>query len=339
VSRLPDITPPKTRPKTTRPVNVELSAVIVTLETNAGQARPMVLTPQGAQGRDLPTAAFDPDRDRTLHQALGEWVEARTGLRLDYIEQLYTFGDPRRSEARDGGGPDAGPHPETHTVSIGYLALLPPEAALVASDWTSWAHWFPWEDRRDGPPAILEDVILPRLAEWAAQSGERRERVDLMFGLGAAGWRDELTLERYELLYSAGLVRERWRDIGDFGGEAPPPDLPALGATAPRDHRRVLATAIGRLRGKLKYRPVLFELMTETFTLTELQRAAEAVSGVALHKQNFRRMVERSGLIEPTGATSTRLGGRPAAEYRFGAEAIWERRAAAVRFGGARRGG
>jgi hypothetical protein len=108
---------------------------------------------------------------------------------------------------------------------------------------------------------------------------------------------------------------------------------------ARRDHRRILATAIGRLRGKLKYRPVLFELMGETFTLTELQRAAEAVSGVALHKQNFRRMVERSGLIEPTGTTSTRLGGRPAAEYRFGAEAIWERRAAAVRFGGARRGG
>ena len=60
---------------------------------------------------------------------------------------------------------------------------------------------------------------------------------------------------------------------------------------------------------------------------------------MALHKQNFRRMVERSGVIEPTGTVSTRLGGRPAAEYRFGAEATWERRAAAVRFGGARRGG
>jgi hypothetical protein len=316
----------------TRPVKVELSAVIVTLETQAGQARPMVLTPQGAHGRDLPTAAFDPDRDRTLHQALGEWVEARTGLRLDYIEQLYTFGDPRRSETRDAAEP--------HTVSIGYLVLVRPEAAgagaaLAASDWTAWGHWFPWEDRRDGPPAILRDVILPRLTDWVAQSGRRRERVDLLFGTGAAGWRDELTLERYELLYSAGLVRESWRDQG----EDPPPGLPVLGATAPRDHRRILATAIGRLRGKLKYRPVLFELMGETFTLTELQRAAEAVSGVALHKQNFRRMVERSGLIEPTGAFSTRLGGRPAAEYRFGAEAIWERRAAAVRFGGARRGG
>lgn len=320
--------------KNARPVKVELSAVIVTLETEAGPARPMVLTPRGPQGRDLPTAAFDPERHRTLHQALAEWVEERTGLRLDYIEQLYTFGDPRRSAARD-------PHligGEPHTVSIGYLALARPEAARAASDWTAWAHWFPWEDRRDGPPAIVGEVIVPRLTEWAARaghSGERRERLDLLFGTGEAPWRDELTLERYELLYSAGLVREAWRDQG----EEPPPDLPALGATAPRDHRRILATAIGRLRGKLKYRPVLFELIGETFTLFELQRAAEAVSGMALHKQNFRRMVERSGLIEPTGAFSSRSGGRPAAEYRLGAEAIWERRAAAVRFGGARRRG
>jgi hypothetical protein len=310
-----------------RPVNVELSALIGTLEIETGQARPMVLTPQDARGRDLPTAAFDPDRDRTLHQALGVWVEERTGLRLDYIEQLYTFGDPRRSAARDADEP--------HTVSIGYLALARPEAALAASDWTAWGYWFPWEDRRDGPPKILGEVILPRLAGWAGKSAERRERLELLFGAGGAPWRDELTLERYELLYSSGLVFEAWRDRDD----TPPADLPALGATGRRDHRRILATGIGRLRGKLKYRPVLFELMGETFTLTELQRAAEAVSGVGLHKQNFRRMVERSGVIEPTGALSTRLGGRPAAECRFGAEAIWERRAAAVRFGGARRGG
>ncbi len=317
----------------TRPVQVELSAVIVTLETDGGRMRPMALTPQGPAGRDLPTAAFDPDRHRTLHEALAEWVEARAGIRLDYIEQLYTFGDPRRSAARDPGEP--------HTVSIGYLALARWEAARLASDWTPWTHWFPWEDLREGVPAVLSEVILPRLEAWAAEAGagpERRERVEAVFGTRhdgeLAGWRDELVLERYELLYSARLVAEAWRDRG----EPAPADLPALGAPAPRDHRRILATAIGRLRGKLKYRPVLFELVGETFTLFELQRAAEAVSGVLLHKQNFRRMVERSGLIEPTGTHSTRHGGRPAAEYRFGAEAAWERRARAVRFGGARRG-
>lgn len=310
----------------TRPVKVELSAVIVALQADEAQARPMVLTPQGPQGRDLPTAAFDPDRHRTLHEALADWVEGNTGLRLDYVEQLYTFGDPRRSAARD---PD-----QPHLVSIGYLALVRPELASRAADWTPWAHWFPWEDRRDRAPALLAEAILPRLTAWAGADPDRRERLEVLFGTGGEAWRDELTLERYELLYSARLVREAWRDRG----ETAPTDLPALGAPAPRDHRRIIATAIGRLRGKLKYRPVLFELMGDTFTLYELQRAAEAVSGVALHKQNFRRMVERSGLIEPTGATSSRLGGRPAAEYRFGAEAEWERRAAAVRFGGARRG-
>ena len=61
------------------------------------------------------------------------------------------------------------------------------------------------------------------------------------------------------------------------------------------DHRRILATAIARLRGKLKYRPVVFELMPREFTLTELQRTVEAISGRRLHKQNFRRLVEAGG--------------------------------------------
>ncbi len=67
------------------------------------------------------------------------------------------------------------------------------------------------------------------------------------------------------------------------------------------DHRRILATAIARLRAKLKYRPVVFELMPDEFTLTDLQRTVEAISGRHLHKQNFRRLVETAALVEPTG--------------------------------------
>jgi len=313
----------------TRAVAVELSAVILALDISGERAWPMVLTPDGAEGRDLPTAAFDPGRHRTLQTALRQWVAERTGLELGYVEQLYTFGDPVRSLSS-----------QPHTVSIGYLALTGPEAAH-GPDWTGWSHWFPWEDRRLGPPPMVSEVILPRLEAWAASArasepaGARRERVALLFGGDGAPLRDELVLERYELLYEADLVVEAWRDRG----AEPPGNLPRLGTPAPRDHRRILATGIGRLRAKLKYRPVLFELVGETFTLFELQRAAEAVSGVALHKQNFRRMVARSGMIEATGGVSTRHGGRPAAEYRFAPEAMWERRAAAVRFGGARRGG
>jgi hypothetical protein len=83
------------------------------------------------------------------------------------------------------------------------------------------------------------------------------------------------------------------------------------------DHRRILATGLGRLRSKLKYRPVLFELAPETFTLSELQAAAEAVAGLPLHKQNFRRGVERTGLVEATGRLSAATGGRPAELFRF----------------------
>ncbi len=303
------------------PILVELSAVIVALAERDGRIEPMVLTPGGPEARDLPTAAFEPARDRTLQSALRGWVAETTGLELGHVEQLYTFGDPVRSGAC--GAP--------HTVSIGYLALAGPQAA--GPGWTPWSRWFPYEEVRDGRPPMLSDAILPALTAWAGRAPERAERVGLLFGDDVHPWRDELALERYELLYEADLVAEAFRDRG-----AQVPRLPPLGEPLPRDHRRIMATGIGRLRAKLKYRPVLFELVGEAFTLFELQRAAEAVSGVLLHKQNFRRMVERSGLIEPTGTLSSRHGGRPAAEYRLAPEATWERRAAAVRFGGARRG-
>jgi hypothetical protein len=99
------------------------------------------------------------------------------------------------------------------------------------------------------------------------------------------------------------------------------------------DHRRILATAIARLRAKLKYRPVVFELMPPNFTLTELQRTVEAISGRHLHKQNFRRLVENAALVEPTGETEA-TGGRPAAVYRFRHEVLQERPAPGLRLGG-----
>ena len=97
------------------------------------------------------------------------------------------------------------------------------------------------------------------------------------------------------------------------------------------DHRRILATAMGRLRGKLKYRPVVFELLPPEFTLLDLQKTVEAISGTLLHKQNFRRLVEQGGLVETTGNVSTETGGRPAKLYRFRREVVLERPAPGLR--------
>jgi hypothetical protein len=307
-----------------RPIRLELSAVVLALRPDGERLEPVVATVGPAGAHDLPTTAFDPDRDRTLELSLRDWVAESTGLRLGHVEQLYTFGDRTRS------GPAVADPAAPHVVSIGYLALArPQEASDPQVGWTDWSRHFPWEDRR-GDGALIAAGIVPRLRAWvseapdSAQAARRAERMRLCFGLDDNPWAPELALERYELLYGARLVAEAWRDRG----LPVPRDLPPLGLPLPRDHRRILATAIGRLRGKLKYRPVLFELTPPVFTLLELQRAAEAVSGLALHKQNFRRTVERSGLVEPTGTISLRHGGRPAAEYRYAPAATSERRAA-----------
>ena len=98
----------------------------------------------------------------------------------------------------------------------------------------------------------------------------------------------------------------------------------ALGEPMISDHRRILATAIGRLRGKIKYRPVVFELMPEKFTLLDLQKVVEALLGQPLHKQNFRRSLDRSELVVGLGQFTQATGGRPAELFRFRREALRE---------------
>jgi hypothetical protein len=92
----------------------------------------------------------------------------------------------------------------------------------------------------------------------------------------------------------------------------------------------VLASALGRLRGKLRYRPVVFELLPRAFTLLALQRTVEALAGRRLHKQNFRRLVEAGGLVEGTGRRTAGASGRPAELFRFRREVLRERPAPGV---------
>jgi hypothetical protein len=317
------------------PIEIGLTAAIVATEDD----EPTILVAsdrgKGEPRAGLPFGPFDPRTHRTFEIGLHAWVEEQTGLRLGYVEQLYTFGDRGRHLAQD-----AGPH----VVSVGYLALsrTPDNASLRASaaGFEPWYRFFPWEDWREGQPEILDSAILPLLKAWAAGKQEpeagralgRQERLRLCFGIDASPWDEEKVLDRYELLYEAGLVEEAKRD----GREAAlaRETLPALGEAMRFDHRRILATAIARLRAKLKYRPVIFELMPAEFTLTELQVTVEAISGRHLHKQNFRRLVETGALVEPTGEMSTSTGGRPAARFRFRREVMQERPSPGLRLGG-----
>jgi len=316
------------------PIEIGLTAAIVAVE----DGEPAILVAgdgeKGEARAGLPFGPFDPLAHRTFEIGLRAWVEAQTGLRVGYVEQLYTFGDRGRHVAMD-----AAPH----VVSIGYLALtrIPDSAAALkaaGAGFEPWYRFFPWEDWREKRPAILDDIIA-HLSQWTAPPhGELgralgwRERLRLCFGVGGSPWDEEKVLDRYEMLYEAGLVEEARRDGRPAALSRD--KLPALGEPMRFDHRRILATAIARLRAKLKYRPVVFELMPAEFTLTELQHTVEAISGRVLHKQNFRRLVEGTALVEPTGETSTTTGGRPAALFRFRREVLSERPAPGLRLGG-----
>jgi 8-oxo-dGTP diphosphatase len=83
------------------------------------------------------------------------------------------------------------------------------------------------------------------------------------------------------------------------------------------DHGRILAAAVERIRGKLDYAALGFELLPEAFTLYELRRVHEAILGHPLNKDSFRRTVLNRELVEPTGEVARGLGHRPAALYRF----------------------
>ncbi len=207
----------------------------------------------------------------------------------------------------------------------------------AGAGWCGWYDYFPWEDRRDGEGERVVAAVLPRLADWAAQeNGERRRererRAAISFGVvgtrswGARSWNEELVLQRYELLHEAGLVEEAGDGAGPAGAAAPLP-----GRRMVHDHRRILATGIARLRAKIKYRPVVFELMPAEFTLLQLQRAVEALAGRLLHKPNFRRLIAQQALVEETGAMTTGTGGRPAKLFRFRREVLLERAAAGTK--------
>jgi hypothetical protein len=327
-------------------IEINLTAVILAMRDD----EPVVYASSlgGALPPGLPSGPFEPARHRTLELGLRSFAQEQAALTLGYVEQLYTFGDRGRllpQDARDTMAP--------HLVSIGYLALTHvPRGAPQRENFLPLYTFFPWEDWRGGRPEMLDRHILPSLIHWAnlaepGSDGEgrglsRRERLALSFGIDGTPFDEEKVLERYELLYSAGLVDEalrdrRQRDLADEpvpADKAPPAGL-AFGQVMPFDHRRIVATALGRLRGKLKYRPVVFELMAEHFTLTDLQRKVEAISGHHLHKQNFRRLVETGGLVEATGEQTTTKG-RPAALFRFRREVLRERPAPGLRLGASR---
>src|ERR1700710_2315497 len=173
------------------PIEIGLTAAIVAIEGN----EPLILTASGGDDgklAGLPFGPFEAVAHRTFEIGLRAWVEEQAGLRLGYVEQLYTFGDRGRHT-------EAG---ATHVGSNGDPALTRAAdnvSRAPGATFEPWYRFFPWEDWRESRPDIIERDIFPELTRWAAQTEQpdtaralgRKDRVRLYFGTEGAHWDEE----------------------------------------------------------------------------------------------------------------------------------------------------
>lgn len=178
--------------------------------------------------------------DESLDAAARRVLSSKAGLEKVFVEQLYTFGAPRRD-------------PRTRVISVAYYALVDPrrfaECEAARSDVRIARLGVPWEGETGGPVTAL---------------GPTDEELQLAF-----------------------------------------------------DHADILGMAVKRVRGKLGYTPIGFQLLPDTFTLLELQTVHESVLGRSLNKDSFRRKMLASAQLEATGERQLAVDHRPAELYRF----------------------
>lgn len=163
--------------------------------------------------------------------------------------------------------------------------------------------------------AGLSGIFLEQLYTFGAVARDPRTRV--------------IAVAYYALVHEARLKAARpekreatlarldvpWK--GELGGAVRALDAEGRSLPLAFDHAEVLGTVVKRLRGKLDYAPIGFQLLPRTFTLRQLQEVHEAVLGRPLNKAAFRRRVLASGLVAPTGETEKDVAYRPAELYRY----------------------
>jgi 8-oxo-dGTP diphosphatase len=144
----------------------------------------------------------------------------------------------------------------------------------------------------------LRDIFLEQLFTFGALERDPRERI--------------VTVAYYALVNLAGhnvLASTDARNAAWF----PVSDLPTLAF----DHAQIVDAALARLRGKVRYQPIGFELLPEKFTLRQLQHLYEIVLGRELDKRNFRKKVLSMGIIKETNEIEKDVAHRAARLFRF----------------------
>jgi len=144
----------------------------------------------------------------------------------------------------------------------------------------------------------LHDIFLEQLYTFGAVNRDPRERI--------------VTVAYYALVNLAGHTVQASTDARSAAWFSVN-DLPKLAF----DHRQILDVALDRLRGKVRYQPIGFELLPEKFTLRQLQHLYEIILDRPLDKRNFRKKVLSMGIIKETNEIETDVAHRAARLFRF----------------------
>jgi 8-oxo-dGTP diphosphatase len=152
--------------------------------------------------------------------------------------------------------------------------------------------------------AGLENVFLEQLYTFGAVDRDPRERVV------SVAYYALVKLMDHQARAATDAVNAQWFPLSKLS------KLPRLAF----DHTDIVATALVRLQGKVRYQPIGFELLPPKFTLSDLQHLYEAILGAELDKRNFRKKVLGFGLFVPLKETQMSGRHRPAQLFRFDAE-------------------
>jgi 8-oxo-dGTP diphosphatase len=166
----------------------------------------------------------------------------------------------------------------------------------------------------------LEEAAYRKLAEETGLTGSDVYLEQLYtFGDPQRDPRTRVITVAYFALVSADKIKSETAGDGTDIGWFSVYELPPLAF----DHADILDYALTRLRYKLEYTAVGFQLLPEKFTLRQLQTAYEIILGTKLDKGNFRSKLRKTNVVEPVGGYRD-TGGRPARLYRFREDAVAE---------------
>lgn len=213
--------------------------------------------------------------DESLDEAAKRELKEETGVETRYLEQLHTWGDVDRD-------------PRTRVISCSYLSLVDSEARQAkAGDDADDAVWY----------SVAEEVLAHEKT-----ADEQGYAINKVIELKLESDKEHL---QARIRWSKEVRGKQFQDqleVSDSQGIA-------------FDHAKLITVGLERLRRKLYSSDVVFQLMPETFTLTELQQVYEVILGEKLLKANFRRKV--APLVVKTDGVRKAAGHRPSQLYRF----------------------